>query len=95
LIVEAGVRVPPLLFGRRNIEAELRVAGVRVASAEIAVGPAGVTTGAAVHDALADAAGMALCRVLVRDVLLGVPFDGTASLSERIERARAGQSTPS
>ena len=95
LIVEAGARVPPLLLGRRNIDVELRVAGVRVASAEIAVGRAGVTTGTALRAALADAAGVALCRVVVREALLGAPFDGTTSLRERIERARARRSTPS
>ena len=49
MVVEAGHRVPTFIFGRRNIAAELRVAGRRAGSIEVAVGLLGVVSGRAVR----------------------------------------------
>jgi glycosyltransferase involved in cell wall biosynthesis len=87
VVVEVGEPGPRLTLGARNIAAELRVAGTVVSSVEFVVGPAGIATGRALRIALTDAAGMALCRAVVRDALLGAPLDRTP-LRERLARAR-------
>jgi len=79
-IVEAGGRVPWLTFGARNVAAQLRVAGEPVASTEIVVGKAGVLTASALRAAVVDAAGDALAHVVVRDLLLGAPFQRGVTL---------------
>jgi glycosyltransferase involved in cell wall biosynthesis len=85
--LEAGEPGRRLVFGTRNIAAELRVSGAVVSEVEYVVGPTGIATERALRAALTDAAGMALCRAVVRDALLGAPLDRT-SLRERIARAR-------
>jgi glycosyl transferase family 2 len=85
LVVEVGRRVPWFTFGARNIAAELRVANVPVAATEIVVGRARVLTAKTLRAALTGVAGDALARVVVRELLLGVPFDRTP-LRERLAR---------
>lgn len=83
MVVEAGRAVPTFTFGRRNIAAELRVAGRRAGAAEIVVGLLGVVSGRAVRVALCEASASALVRVVVRDLVLGAPLAGGDLLDER------------
>ena len=89
MVFELGARGPRLTLGSRNIAAELRIAGETVSSMEYVVGPARVATARAIRAALIDAAGMPLCRVVVRELLLGAPLDAVP-LRERIARRRRG-----
>ena len=91
LVLEAGGRVPPFVFGTRNVAAELHLAGRSVGSAEIVVGPLGVVSGRAVRTALCQAAGPALARAVARELLVGGSLQGGPSLYERSRAiARAG-----
>lgn len=92
VVLEAGARNPGVALGTRNIEVQLRVAGTVVSAAEYVVGPIGITTGRALRAAATDAAGMALCRAVVRHALLGAPLDG-APLRARLARARGARSS--
>jgi hypothetical protein len=87
VVLELGAPGPRLTLGTRNIAAELRVGDTVVSSVEYVVGPSGIATGRALRRALTDAAGMALCRAVVRDALLGAPLD-RVPLRERIALAR-------
>ena len=87
IVLDAGAVNPRVVFGARNIEVQLRVAGALVSSAEYVVGPIGIATGRALRTAATDAAGMTLCRAVVRHALLGAPLGG-ASLRERLGRVR-------
>jgi len=92
MVLEAGHRVPAFVFGRRNIAAELRVAGRRAGSVEVAVGALGVISGRAMRAAVCEASAPALARIVVRDLLLGAPMMGGLALDERA-RAFDGAST--
>jgi hypothetical protein len=83
MVIEAGHRVPVFVLGRRNIAAELRVAGRRAGSIEVVVGALGVVSGRAVRAALCEASAPALARIVVRDLVLGAPMVGGRPLDER------------
>lgn len=85
LIVELCTPTPRFVFGTRNVAADLLVAGVPLASVEL-VARAGVLSGRALRAALIRAAGFELCRIVVRDTLLGLPFHGAGSLRDRVAR---------
>jgi len=87
MIVEAGQPLPAFIFGRRNIVAELRVAGRRAGAVEITVGPLGVVSRRALRAALCEAAEPALTRIVVRDLVLGAPLAGGPPLHERSGRS--------
>ena len=93
MVVEAGHRVPTFIFGRRNIAAELRVAGRRAGSIEVVVGPLGVVSGRAVRAALCEASAPALARIVVRDLVLGAPMAGGRTLDERARAFEAASTT--
>ena len=93
MVVDAGHDVPAFTLGRRNIVAELRVAGRRAGSVEVVVGPLGIVSGRALRAALCETLEPALTRIVVRDLLLGAPLAGGPPLHER---ARAlGAASPS
>ena len=93
MIVEAGHDVPAFTLGRRNIVAELRVAGRRAGSVEVVVGPLGIVSGRALRAALCETLEPTLTRIVVRDLVLGAPL---AEGSPLHERARAlGAASPS
>ncbi|HEU4722579.1 MAG TPA: hypothetical protein VFS59_14560 [Gemmatimonadaceae bacterium] len=83
MVVEAGHPVPPFTFGKRNIVAELRVAGRKAGSTEIVVGPLGVVSARALRTALCEASEPTLTRIVVRDLVLGAPLTGGPPLHER------------
>ena len=87
MIVEAGQPLPPFIFGRSNIVAELRVAGRRAGSTEVVVGRLGVVSRRALRAALCEAAGPVLTRIVVRDLVLGAPLAGGPPLHERSGRS--------
>ena len=87
MTVEAGQPLPPFIFGRSNIVAELRVAGRRAGSTEIVVGRLGVVSRRALRAALCEASGPALTRIVVRDLVLGAPLAGGPPLHERSGRS--------
>ena len=87
MVVEAGQPMPPFIFGRSNIVAELRVAGRRAGSAEIVVGRLGVVSRRALRAALCEVSGTALTRIVVRDLVLGAPLAGGPPLHERSGRS--------
>jgi hypothetical protein len=93
MVVEAGQRVPTFILGRRNIAAELRVAGRRAGSIEVVVGPLGVVSGRAVCAALCEASAPTLARIVVRDLVLGAPMAGGRSLDERARAFDAASTT--
>ena len=93
MVVEAGHAVPAFTRGRRNIVAELRVAGRRAGSVEVAVGALGIVSGRALRAALCQASEPALTRIVVRDLVLGAPLAGGPPLHERI-RALGAASPP-
>ena len=94
MIVEAGQPLPPFIFGRSNIVAELRVAGRRAGATEVVVGRLGVVSRRALRAALCAASEPALTRIVVRDLVLGAPLAGGPPLHERSARA-AGAAPPS
>ena len=94
MVVEAGQPLPPFIFGRSNIVAELRVAGRRAGATEVVVGRLGVVSRRALRAALCAASEPALTRIVVRDLVLGAPLAGGPPLHERSARA-AGAAPPS
>jgi hypothetical protein len=92
VVVEVGHPVPGFTFGRRNIVAELRVAGRRAGSTEVVVGPLGVVTGRALRAALCAASEATLARIVVRDLVIGAPLVGGPPLHER--SGATARSTP-
>ena len=93
MVVDAGHDVPAFTLGRRNIVAELRVAGRRAGSVEVVVGPLGIVSGRALRAALCETLEPTLTRIVVRDLVLGAPLAGGPPLHER---ARAlGAASPS
>jgi hypothetical protein len=93
MVIEAGHRVPTFIFGRRNVAAELRVAGRRAGAIEIVVGPLGVVSGRAVRAALCEASAAALTRIVVRDLVLGARMVGGPPLDERARAFDAASAT--
>jgi hypothetical protein len=91
MVVEAGHASPPFAFGTRNIAAELRVAGRRAGSTEVIVGRFGIVSRRTVREALCAAAGPALTRIVVRDLLLGAPLTGGRPLHERLRSLGAAR----
>jgi hypothetical protein len=86
MIVEAGQPLPPFIFGKSNIVAELRVAGRRAGATEIVVGRLGVVSRRALRAALCQASEPALTRIVVRDLVLGAPLASGPPLHERSGR---------
>ncbi|HKP15432.1 MAG TPA: hypothetical protein VJT85_05185 [Gemmatimonadaceae bacterium] len=83
MIVDAGHAVPAFTLGRRNIVAELRVAGRRAGSVEVVVGLLGIVSGRALRAALCQTLEPELTRIVVRDLVLGAPLSGGPPLHER------------
>jgi hypothetical protein len=77
------------MLGRRNIVAELRVAGRRAGSVEVVVGPLGILSGRALRAALCNASEPELRRIVVRHLVLGAPLDGGSPLHERVRALEA------
>ena len=94
MIIEAGQPLPPFTFGKRNIVAELRVAGRRAGSIEVVVGPLGIVSRRALRAALCEASEPTLTRIVVRDLVLGAPLSGGPPLHERSGRS-PGAAPPS
>lgn len=94
MIVEAGQPLPPFIFGRSNIVAELRVAGRRAGSIEVVAGRLGVVSRRALRAALCAASEPALTRIVVRDLVLGAPLAGGQPLHERSGRSPGATPPP-
>ncbi len=89
MIVEAGHAVPAFILSRRNIVAELRLAGRRAGSVELVVGPLGILSGRALRAALCNASEPELRRIVVRHLVLGAPLTGGSPLHERVRALEA------